>query len=197
MDPDYELTHAPTLFAALFPTSCFSLETSIITFSGGAGPEAIKAVYDGKELTASTCGQCDGDQLLEGKYNENDELKRLYDELDWETPFAEYVEEHFGYDRRLDDESCDCLSDIIDELRDKKIIKSEEEFYYILNGATKIVPERDQEYERSFFEDEDLLDWLVREQIDKNVSLESLSEYLQTLADDVITEGCKAYLVEK
>ena len=197
MHPDCDLIQAPTLFSILFPTSRFSLETCIITFSGGAGPEAIKATYDGKELTVSKCSQFDEDELLEGKYNGSDEFKQLYDELGRETPFAEYVEEHFGYDRWLDDESCDCLSDIIDELRVKGIIKSEEDFYCILNGATKIVPERDQEYERSFFQEGDLLDWLVKKQIDRNVSLESLSEYLQTLAEDVITEGCKSYLMKK
>lgn len=70
MDPDYDLIQAPSLFAILFPSSRFTLETCIITFSGGAGPEAIKATYDGKELTVLACGQSDGDQLLEGKYNE-------------------------------------------------------------------------------------------------------------------------------
>ncbi len=197
MDPDWDLTQAPILFALLFPTSRFSLETSIFTFSGGAAPEVIKATYDGKELTVSGCDQSDDYHLLEGSYNGNEEFERLYNELGWETPFAEFAEEHFGYDRRFDNESSGYLLDIIDGLQAKKIIKSEEDFYCILNGATKIVPERDQEYERSFFQEENLLDWLVRKQIDKNVSLESLSEYLQTLADDVITEGCKAYLIKK
>ena len=117
--PDFDLTLAPKLFAALFPEAAFSMEMSW-SYSVGGGETIFYADYSNKELSIR---QCQTEKDL-GKLTE----------------------------------------DIQKQYREEKIdIDTLEDYLIEANGVEKMEPSRNESYEKSFFDGEDLLEYLNSE----------------------------------
>lgn len=114
--PDFDLTLAPKLFAALFPNAKFSVEMRW-EYSVGGGETIFFADYENNELTIRQC------QTEEDIEKLNEELQNQYEEGE------------------LD------LVDLEEEL-------------LAVNGIKKLKPGRDADYEKSFYEGNDLLVYL-------------------------------------
>lgn len=114
--PDFDLTLAPKLFAALFPNATFSVKTRW-EYSVGGGETIFFADYEKKELTIRQC-------------QTEEDIKKLDEELQNQYEEGE-----------LD------LADLEEEL-------------LAVNGIKKLKPGRDADYEKSFYEGNDLLDYL-------------------------------------
>ncbi len=116
--PDFDLTLAPKLFAALFPNAAFNYKVEW-EYSVGGGQTVLWADYEDGKLFIKEC------------QTEDD-----YEELDEETQ-EEYDEGEI--------DTCE----IIEIIMEKK-------------EAVEVKPERNSEYEKSFCDVENLLDYIMQ-----------------------------------
>ena len=118
--PNFDLTDAPCLIAALFPNATFSLRTSW-EHSVGGGEYVLKAEYQNGKLFIWQC-------------QTEDDLEKLDEE----------TREKF--------ENGDENGEINFDVLEKKLFE--------INGKEEYEPCRDEEYEKTFFDGEDLAEYL-------------------------------------
>ncbi len=157
---------APKLFAALFPASKFSYSIKLEYSVTIEDTPYITATYDNNDL------------MIRKSYlysdNDSDKIERICRELIDKDPAAKEKYEQYCEEYDIEEEEDTDWFELLNELVDNpdKIMAS-------LYKYRKMIPSRNTKYEKSFFEDGDLQEYLVSEQIRKKDM--SLMEYVKAL----------------
>lgn len=155
---------APILFAALFPASRFRYSIELEYSVTSEGTQYITAVYDDKTLKIR-------EAILNNDYDE-DKIekicrKQLKTDPDAKRNYDQYCEE-FDIEEEKDIDWFELLDQLVD---------NPEETMASLYKFKKRTPSRNTKYEKSFFNDGDLHEYLISEQI-KRLDM-SLAEYIK------------------
>ncbi len=180
--PDFNLSLAPKLIAALLPHTQFSYHLEWRCSSGGE-PSLIYAGYDGNTLKIWE-GETDIDFLWD-KLGQT-YAKIMYPQEEWEDWYEWIHDWEKENDKLFYENFFDKLKARMDEVLDllglDKNIKYESMYdLYIamLGGLETVVPERNKEYEDSFCENMELEDYMlfkpVREKIMEDEELDRCS----------------------
>lgn len=156
MTPSLDLELAPALFASLFPNASFHYVFTPWYSVTMDDTETITAIYKDKKL------------MIRRSYYDHERAKSLCQELiDQDAAalekYQEYLEQEDLTEEEVKDDPYaldwfDLLEELTGQYDGKEVVDESYEF-------KELKPFRDDEFEESFFAEEDILFYLVKEQI--------------------------------